>query len=192
MKVGLNVMMSGIPWWNCDIGGFVTPDSKSPRFQELMVRWYQYGMFLPVFRTHGARANEPWAFGEDAYKHIRSCILLRERLRPYVMEQMKLASARGLPPMRPLFFDFATDPQTAGIEDEFLFGPDILVAPVTRYEVRSRKVYLPTGTEWTDAWTGKTVPGGQSIEADAPIEHIPVYLRGSKPDLLKHFNKEGM
>ena len=191
MKVGLNVMMSGIPWWNCDIGGYSTKeDIKSPHFQELMTRWYQYGVFLPVFRTHGSRANQPWSFGEDAYKHIRSSILLRERLRPYVMEQMKLASAKGLPPMRPLFFDFSSDPKTADIEDEFLFGPDILVAPVTKYEVRSRKVYLPAGTEWTDVWTGKVIPGGQTVDADAPIENIPIYLRGNKPELLKLFKAQ--
>jgi alpha-D-xyloside xylohydrolase len=191
MKVGLNVMMSGIPWWSCDIGGFVTPDNKSPRFQELMVRWYQYGVFLPVFRTHGHRPNnEPWTIGGKTYPHIRAAMFLRERLRPYVMEQMKLASEKGLPPMRPLFFDFSNDPKTAEVEDEFLFGPDILVAPVTKYEVRNRKVYLPAGTVWTDAWTGKSFPGGQPVEADAPIEHIPVYLRGNKPDLIKHFTEQ--
>ena len=188
MKVGLNVMMSGIPLWSCDIGGFVTPDDKSPRFQELMVRWYQYGMFNPIFRTHGLRPNnEPWNLGGDTYPHIRSCIFLRERLRPYVMEQMKLASAKGLPPMRPLFFDFSSDPKTAEVEDEFLFGPDILVAPVTKYEVRSRKVYLPAGTTWTDAWTGRKLQGGQVVKADAPIEHIPVYIRGDRPELIKLF-----
>jgi len=188
VKVGLNVMMSGIPWWSCDIGGFVTPDNSSPSFHELMVRWYQYGVFLPVFRTHGCRPNnEPWTIGGDTYRHIRASIFLRERLRPYVMEQMKLASERGLPPMRPLFFDFMDDPMCAVVEDEFLFGPDILVAPITKYEMRSREVYLPAGVEWTDAWTGEKILGGQAIAADAPIEHIPVYIRGDKPALLELF-----
>jgi alpha-D-xyloside xylohydrolase len=188
MKVGLNVMMSGIPWWSCDIGGFITPDNSSPSFRELMVRWYQYGVFLPVFRTHGCRPNnEPWTIGGDTYRHIRASIFLRERLRQYVMEQMKLASERGLPPMRPLFFDFMDDPMSAVTEDEFLFGSDILVAPVTKYEMRSREVYLPAGAEWTDAWTGEKIPGGQAIAADAPIEHIPVYIRGDKPALLELF-----
>ena len=188
MKVGLNVMMSGIPWWSCDTG-FVTPDNSSPRFRELMARWYQYEVFLPVFRTHACRPNnEPWNIGgKTTYRHIRAALLLRERLRPYVMEQMKLASQRGLPPMRPLFFDFMDDPKAAAVEDEYLFGPDLLVAPVTKYEMRSREVYLPAGVEWTDAWTGKKIPGGQVITADAPIEHIPVYVRGDKPALLEHF-----
>jgi alpha-D-xyloside xylohydrolase len=188
MKVGLNVMMSGIPWWSCDTG-FVTPDNSSPRFQELMVRWYQYEVFLPVFRTHACRPNnEPWNIGgKSTYQHIRASLLLRERLRPYVMEQMKLASERGLPPMRPLCFDFMDDPKAAAVEDEYLFGPDFLVAPITKYEMRSREVYLPAGVEWTDAWTGKKIHGGQAITADAPIEHIPVYIRGDKPALRAHF-----
>lgn len=188
MKVGLNVMMSGIPWWNCDIGGFVTRDNNSPRFHELMVRWYQYGVFLPVFRTHGCRKNnEPWTFGGDSYPHVRACLLLREHLRPYLMEQMKLASSKGLPPMRPLFFDFQNDPRAAEVEDQLMFGPDIMAAPVTRYEVRSRDVYLPAGTEWTDAWTGRKLAGGQVVKSDAPIEHIPVFIRGDKPALVKLF-----
>ena len=89
--------------------------------------------------------------------------------------------------MRPVFFDFAGDPKTAGVEDQFLFGADLLVAPITKYEARSREVYLPTGTEWTDAWTGKKLKGGQTIKAAAPIEHIPVYIRGDKPKLLECF-----
>lgn len=188
MKVGLNVMLSGIPWWSCDIGGFVTQDSTSPRFQELMVRWYQYGVFLPVFRTHGCRPNnEPWNIGGETYPLIRSALLLRERLRSYVMEQMELASERGMPPMRPLFVDFADDPQAAAVEDQFLFGPDLLVAPVTKFAMRERPVYLPARTSWTDAWTGKEYAGGQVIKADAPLEHIPVFIRGHKPELLELF-----
>jgi hypothetical protein len=188
MKVGLNVMMSGIPWWSCDTG-FVSPDNKSPHFQELMTRWYQYGAFLPVFRTHACRPNnEPWNLGgKKTYGHIRASLLLRERLRPYIMEQMKLASKRGLPPMRPLFFDFMNDPKAATVEDEYMFGSDLLVVPVTKYGMRSREVYLPAGVEWTDAWTGKKIQGGKAITADAPIEHIPVYIRGDKPALLAHF-----
>jgi alpha-D-xyloside xylohydrolase len=188
MKVGLNVMMSGIPWWNCDIGGFITHDNTSPRFHELMVRWYQYGVFLPIFRTHGYRSNnEAWNIGGDSYAHIRAAMLLREHLRPYVMEQMKLASARGLPPMRPVFFDFPGDPEAADVEDEFLFGPDLLIAPVTAFGVRSREVYLPAGTDWIDAWTGEKVPGGQRLIADAPLEHIPVYVKGANGDLIGLF-----
>jgi len=188
MRAYLNLSMSGIPWGATGIGGFVRRDS-GPRFHELMVRWYQYGVFCPVFRTHGHRSkNEPWNLGGDSYRHIREAMFLRQRLRPYVMKQMALASAKGIPPMRPVFFDFErSDPKTAEIEDQFLFGPDLLVAPITRFKQRSRQVYLPAEIDWTDAWTGKKLKGGQTVKADAPIEHIPVYVRGDKPELLKLF-----
>jgi len=188
MKAGLNLAMSGIPWGASEIGGFITHDNESDRFHELMVRWYQYGVFTPVFRTHGYRPNnEAWTIGGDAYRHIRAAMMLRERLRPYVMEQMKLASEKGLPPMRPVFFDFEDDPRTATVEDQFLFGPDLLIAPITEYQARSREVYLPAGTEWTDAWSGEKLAGGQSFVADAPLERIPVYVRGANDDLLALF-----
>ena len=188
IKARLNLAMSGIPWGAAEIGGFITPDNESDRFHELMVRWYQYGVFTPVFRTHGYRPNnEAWTIGGDAYRHVRAALMLRERLRPYVMVQMNLASKKGLPPMRPLFFDFEADAECVKVEDQFLFGPDLLVAPITTYLARSREVYLPAGSEWTDAWTGDRVPGGQIVGADAPIEHIPVYVRGDDADLLGHF-----
>ncbi len=189
MKSALNLAMSGIPWGACEIGGFITPDNTSPCFHELMVRWYQYGVFTPVFRTHGHRKNnEAWNIGGDSYPHIRAAMQLRERLRPYVMEQMRLASEKGLPPMRPVFFDFKDDPETAEIEDQFLFGLCIMVAPILKYGQRYREVYLPGGVEWVDAWTGRTLKGGQVIKAAAPIERIPVYICGGKPELLKHFS----
>ena len=118
-----------------------------------------------------------WAFGDEAYETIREILLLRERLRPYVMEQMRLAHEKGIPPMRPLFFDFPRDKGCLSIDDEFLFGPDILVAPVMQYEVRKRDVYLPAGTAWTDVWTDAEIEGGQWIEAKAPLDKIPLYLR---------------
>lgn len=188
MKAYLNLGMSGIPWAATGIGGFI-PRDKGERFHELMVRWYQYGVFCPIFRTHGLRKNnEAWNLGGDSYPHVREAMFLRQRLRPYIMKQMALASAKGIPPMRPVFFDFErTDPDTTEIEDQFLFGPDLLIAPITSFEQRSRQVYLPAGVDWTDAWTGKKLKGGQTIEADAPIDHIPVYIRGNKPNLLRIF-----
>ena len=188
MMAGLNLAMAGIPWGAAEIGGFVTDESESDRFHELMVRWYQYGVFTPIFRTHGGRQkNEAWTIGGDSYRHIRAAMMLRERLRPYVMEQMKLAANRGMPPMRPLFFDFEKDPKSAEVEDEYLFGPDILVAPILDYQKRSRDVYLPTGTEWVDAWSDQIFQGGTSTCVDAPIERIPVFLREQKRDLQELF-----
>ena len=188
IPAGLNIGLSGIPWWTTDIGGFFDGDPESPYFRELIVRWFQYGAFCPLFRLHGFRLptsgwhtggpNEVWSFGDEAYAIIKELLFLRERLRPYIMDQMRLAHEKGAPPMRPLFFDFPEDEGCATVEDQFMFGPDLLVAPVLYEGARSREVYLPAGTTWTDAWTDETFDGGQWITADAPLERIPLYLRG--------------
>ena len=104
------------------------------------------------------------------------------------MAEMELATEKCLPPMRPVFFDFDEDPNTHDKEDQFLFGADLLIAPITAFVARCRAVYLPTGTGWTDAWTGNVFSGGQTIHADAPIEHIPVYVRGDNPGLMEVFS----
>jgi len=188
VRAGLNMAMSGIPWWTTDIGGFMDGDPRTPEFKELVVRWFQYGVFCPLFRLHGVRLpmhekeltgadNEVWSFGDEAYAIIKDLMALRERLRPYVMEQMRRAQEEGLPPMRPLFVDFPDDPGCYEVEDEFLFGPDILVAPITESGVTSRAVYLPAGARWTDAWTGTVYAGGQTYTMVAPLERIPVLLK---------------
>ena len=189
VRAGLNLALCGIPWWTTDIGGFFYGNPQDPTFRELIVRWFQYGVFCPLFRLHGFREpairrpvpaggpNEVWSFGETAYNIIRELMFLRERLRPYIMDQMRLASERGVPPMRPVFFDFSGDERCWSVDDQFMFGPDLLVAPVLYEGTRRREVYLPAGTNWTDAWTGQTFEGGQQITADAPLERIPLYLR---------------
>jgi alpha-D-xyloside xylohydrolase len=192
IPAGLNIGLSGIPWWTTDIGGFKNGDINSPSFRELIVRWFQFGVFCPVFRLHGIRqpgtmagseqtgaANEVWSFGDTEYEIIRHLLFLRERLRPYVMEQMRVAHSTGLPPMRPLFLDFPADPACWDIADQFLFGGDILVAPVVTEGARERDVYLPAGADWRDAWTGAPAAGGQWVTAAAPLELIPVYVRGN-------------
>jgi len=189
VRAGLNIGLSGIPWWTTDIGGFHGGDPSTPYFQELIVRWFQYGAFCPLFRLHGFRQpsdrfwetggpNEVWSFGDEAYGVIRELLFLRERLRPYIMEQMQVAHERGTPPMRPLFFDFPQDGGCAEVDDQFMFGPDLLVAPVLEEGARCRSVYLPAGMAWRDAWTGAVHEGGHWIEADAPLERIPLYLHG--------------
>lgn len=191
IRAGLNMAMSGIPWWTTDIGGFHNGNPKEPEFQELIIRWFQYGVFCPIFRLHGVREpanftsvpdltgveNEVWSFGEKAYEIITKLMELREKIMPYIMAQMDYATKTGLPPMRPLFFDFQNDPQTYDWEDEFLFGPDILVAPVAKLGARSREVYLPIGCLWRNAWTDEVVNGGSVINAEAPLERIPVFLK---------------
>ena len=190
IPAGLNVGLSGIPWWTTDIGGFKNGDIAAPSFRELIVRWFQFGVFCPVFRLHGVRqpgtmigaeqtgaANEVWSFGDDQYAIISRLLFLRERLRPYVMTQMRVAHETGLPPMRPLFVDFPGDPACWEVEDQFLLGGDLLVAPVVTEGARERAVYLPAGVGWRDAWTGESVPGGRWLTAAAPLEIIPVYVR---------------
>ncbi|MFA6134812.1 MAG: TIM-barrel domain-containing protein [Phycisphaerae bacterium] len=180
VPAGLNMAMSGIPWWTTDIGGFWGADIQSEYFRELVVRWFQYAAFCPLFRLHGDRRggdNEVWSFGEQAYAIIQQVLAMRERLRPYIMEQMKTAARTGLPPMRPLLLEFPGDPACWDVKDQFAFGSDILVCPVTRQGATSRQVYLPSGVDWVDAFTKIVYDGGQTIQADAPLERIPLYVR---------------
>jgi alpha-D-xyloside xylohydrolase len=188
VKAGLNMSLSGIPWWTHDIGGFRGGDPTNPAFRELVVRWFQFGVFSPIFRLHGHRLpnindfngapNEVWSFGEMAYQIMKQYLFMRERLRPYIMGQMHHAHETGLPPMRPLFVDFPVDGVCYQVEDEYMFGPDLLVAPVLEAEAQSRKVYLPADSTWKDAWTDRVWQGGQWITIEAPLDRIPVFLRG--------------
>ncbi|RFA07031.1 family 31 glucosidase [Subtercola boreus] len=190
VRAGLAIAVSGIPWWTTDIGGFHGGDASDPAYRELVIRWFQYGVFCPLFRLHGDREprtptgfemtggpNELWSFGEEALPILTGVLELRERLRPYIHDQMRLAAQTGLPPMRPLFVDYPADEAAWMIEDQFLFGPDILVAPVTAPGQRSRSVYLPGTGRWVDARSGAVFAGGQTVVAEAPLEHIPVFLR---------------
>ena len=196
LKAGLNVAMCGIPWWTTDIGGFINGDPESEEFRELMIRWFEFGVFCPIFRLHGFRLpypvrdilnpdgycgsggpNEVWSFGEEAYEIIRRYMYVREELKPYIMGQMKLASEDGTPVMRPLFYDFCGDKNVYDIGDEYMFGPDLLVAPVVEPGARKRMVYLPEGCRWKDAGTGMVYDGGTRIEADAPLDTIPLFLK---------------
>jgi len=190
IPAGLNMGLSGIPWWTTDIGGFFGGDPSTPYFRELIVRWFQYGVFCPLFRLHGYREpttwypvmqggpNEVWSFGEEAYAIIKELLFLRERLRPYIMAHMRLAQTKGTPLMRPLLLEFPEDPECWKVADAFMFGPDLLVAPVVHQGARSRSVYLPAGTTWVDVWTEKKMDGGQWLTANAPLERIPLFLRG--------------
>jgi alpha-D-xyloside xylohydrolase len=190
--------VAGIPWWTTDIGGFHGADIHDPKFHELLMRWFAYGCFCPVFRLHGNRNpmygydgdfvsgigqfgsgadNEVWSYGDDCFQIMKKYLLLRERLRPYISEQMKVTHEKGTPIMRPLFFDSKDDKEAWNVDDQYMFGPDLMVAPVIEEGATSRKVYLPAGASWTDAWTGKKYDGGQTIEADAPIDIIPLFLK---------------
>lgn len=188
IAAGLNMAMSGIPWWTTDIGGFEQGNVEDPDFRELVVRWFEFAVFCPLFRLHGNRQprpashrfggapNEVWSFGQQAYEVIRGLLFLRERLRPYVHEQMRVAAETGIPPLRPIFFDHPGDENTYGLTDQFLFGPDIIVAPVTHAGARSRSVYVPANGRWMNGWTDESLPPGASVEVDAPLGRPPVLL----------------
>ena len=188
VRAGLNIAISGIPWWTTDIGGFHGGDPRDPAYQELIVRWFQYGVFCPLFRLHGDREprvptghtmtggpNEVWSYSGAAYHRIAAVLRLRERLRPYIHEQMRVASRDGVPPMRPLFVDFPQDPDAWRIEDEFLFGPDLLIAPVLESGARTRDVYLPAGRTWVTAGTGDRHEGGDIVRVPVSLDRIPVF-----------------
>lgn len=196
IKAGLNLSLTAYPWWTTDIGGFHGGDPDSEAYREVMIRWFQFGAFCPVLRMHGNRANpdrvpdppystdsfcqsggpnEIWSFGEKAYQVMRRYTLIRERLRPYIKEQFDLASQDGTPVTRPMVWSFP-DPECYQIFDQYMFGPDLMVCPVCEAGISSRKVYLPQGTNWRNAYTGELFAGGQWIVADAPLESIPLFL----------------
>ena len=197
-KAGLNMGLAGIPWWTTDIGGFHGGDPEDPKFRECIIRWFQYGAFCPVFRLHGDRVpageplgtsgggmcysgapNEVWSYGEEAYEIFKKYMLIRENLRPYILGLMKEAHEKGTPPMRPLFYDFPADAGTWDIDDQYMFGPDILVAPVLYEGERKRRVYLPGGACWTETGTGRTFEGGTWIESEAPLDTLPLFVKNN-------------
>ena len=201
LQAGLSMAMAGIPWWTSDIGGFLGGMPEDENFRELLIRWFQWACFCPVFRMHGerqpwydhdedfpeydghvmkitsGRPNEIWSFGEKTEAILASFLRLREQMRPYIRRIMKEAHETGAPVMRPLFYEFPADPESWNTEDEYCFGPDLLVAPVMAPGARERQVYLPAGAAWTDAGTGATYEGGQRITVPAPIERIPFFIR---------------
>jgi alpha-D-xyloside xylohydrolase len=193
---GLNMGLAGIPWWTTDIGGFHGGRITDPAFHELLIRWFEWGCFCPVMRLHGDREpkkpqfgtsggascvsgadNEVWSYTEAVYEICKKYLFLREKLRPYVAAQMKAAHEKGTPVMRPLFYDFPQDKEAWEIEDQYMFGPNYLIAPVLYEGRRERELYLPGGVKWTDAWTGETFEGGGRIKIAAPLDRIPVLSR---------------
>ena len=171
----LNLGLSGIPISGADIGGFTgTPSS------ELLVRWMQLGAFTPVYRNHtekGTADQEPWAFGKDAEDANRKAIELRYKFIQYLYDFVYKSYKIGLPIDRPLFMEFPADKNTYGIEDEFMFGDAMLIAPVVKQDAVSREVYLPVAAEWYDYWTGQKYIGGTSYTIGAPLDSIPIFIK---------------
>jgi alpha-D-xyloside xylohydrolase len=179
IPAGLNFELSGMPYWTTDIGGFIIGNPDDPAYRELFVRWFEYGAFCPIFRLHGTRTtnqNELWSYGPDAQKILTSYDRLRYRLLPYIYSLAWKTTNEAYTPMRPLAMDFRTDRRALDIGDEFLFGPAILVNPVTEPGATSRRVYLPKA-KWYDFWTGRGVDGGVAIDMAAPLDRIPLFVR---------------
>jgi alpha-D-xyloside xylohydrolase len=201
----IHMGVAGIPWFTTDMGGFNPGDLDGESFKELYARWCEFSCFSPVMRNHGNRApytriegkptfdrignpidhittgsdNEPWSYGETIENLMVKYITIRETMRPYTRELFASAHEDGQPIVRGLFFDFPQDERAANIADEYLFGPDLLIAPVTDLAARSRTVYLPGGeeTRWTNLHNGQTFNGGEEITVEAPLDVIPVFAR---------------
>jgi alpha-D-xyloside xylohydrolase len=188
IPAGLNFSMSGIPYWNTDTGGFFgnrqtgNGNANNPQFQEFFARWFQFSSFCPMFRVHSSSGTNPgrefYRFDEKTQGIMRTFLDLRYRLMPYLYSVAWQVSSEGSTFMRPLVMDFPRDPKVLGIGDQYLFGPAIMVTPVTTAGATNQPVYLPsTSAPWYNFWTGASVPSGQSINAAAPVESMPLFVK---------------
>ena len=200
VKAGLNMSVCGIPWWNTDIGGFWGGDTQSEEYRELIVRWFQYGVFSPVMRVHGNRnrhgekkrdvkepsgdPNEIWSFGEKNFPILKELVLLRERLRPYIEKQMKTASEKGYPIMRPMFFEYPEDETCYSLGEQYMFGDDILFAPIVNKGQTEKQVYLPEG-EWVLTKSKETFGKGWHT-VNAEIDEFIAFVKNGS-DVLSCF-----
>lgn len=204
LAIGLNMGLSGIPWWTTDIGGFHGGINTEEWFRELMIRWFQFGAFSPIFRMHGDRephslplssegggrmptgaGTEVWQYGSQAYEIMSKYMILRENLRDYIRNAMKDAHEKGTPVIKPLFYCYPEDQKTWEIENQYMFGNDILVAPVMFEGLKELAVYMPTTTEWVDLYTGEKYEGGKFHNISLTLEKIPVFTPIDKYKSLK-------
>ncbi|HEY1900796.1 MAG TPA: TIM-barrel domain-containing protein [Terracidiphilus sp.] len=199
IPTGLDFAASGLAYWSNDTGGWqYLPKEHHPAhpplldpsdaranvggyddYPELYTRWFQYATFLPIMRTHGSRvANEVWSYGKQAEPILEKYLRLRYQLMPYIYSLGYRTWLTGAPFMRALPLDFPNDPKVADLRDEYMFGPAFLVAPITEQGSTSRQVYLPAGTDWYNYWTNERMKGGQTVTVSAPIDTIPLFVRG--------------
>jgi alpha-D-xyloside xylohydrolase len=178
IPAGLNYSLSGNPYWTTDIGGFVVANPDDPAYRELYARWFEFGTFNPIFRAHGTRTtnqNEIWSYGPEMQALLTCYDRLRYRLIPYIYSVAWKTTHENYTPMRALVMDFRGDPRVWNIGDQFLFGPSLLVNPVTESGAISRHLYLPKA-KWYNFWTGEALEGGRAIDAAAPISEIPLFV----------------
>ena len=173
----MNLGLSGMCFCGTDVGGFGHDCTG-----ELLSRWVQVGAFTPLFRNHsamGTRDQEPWAFDKETEEINKKYIELRYKLIPYLYDLMWKCENTGEPIIRPLLFEYQDDKNTYEINDEFLCGDSILVAPVVEQGMRQKLVYLPKGSEWIDFWTGDSYNGGQYIIKEAPLDICPIFIKAA-------------
>ena len=196
IPAGLNFSMTGIPYWNSDIGGFFLSNFpkklEDPEYRELYTRWLEFGTFTPMMRSHGADApREIYQFGQkgdEVYDAIEKFINLRYSLLPYIYSSAWNVTHNHASLMRALVMDFPNDKKVLDLNSEYMFGKSILVAPVTRSmytedkkenfgAVKSKEVYLPKGSKWFDFWTRKEFEGGKTVKKETPIDIIPLFVK---------------
>ena len=181
LTAGLGVQAAGVPWWTYDAGGFFRPGDqyRNQDYIERMLRWIETSVYLPLMRVHGYMSNtEPWNYGEEAKLIISRCIKERESLRPYIERCAERVAKEGYTIMRPLVFDFADDPTALDQKYEYMFGPDLLISPVTEPGVSEWKTYLPRNAGgWRHRLTGRHYEGGQTVTTAVDKGHIPVFER---------------
>lgn len=204
VNTGLNMGMAGIPWWTTDIGGFHGGNPDDPEFRELMIRWFQYSTFSPILRMHGDRLphseplsdsgggsmptgapNEIWSYGEEVEKILTEYVSIRTILKDYLKEVMEDAQNYGYPIMRTLFYEFPDDSTAWSVDNTYMLGSDILVAPIMNYKERSREVYLPNNEVWVNIFNGEEYDGGEIYNIKAELNHIPIFIKKDSKEKFK-------
>jgi len=196
VRLAPNVALSGIHWWSTDIGGYFNGQYESDDFQEMLVRWFQWGAFMPIFRTHGHRQpseeneicgggggpNELWTYTHQDI--ITGVIMQREKMRDYVEHHLNIASQTGIPIVQPMWYNFTDDEcWSLQSEDQYMFGPDYLVAPVLAAKATSRSVYLPklpSNEQWVHYFSNKAYTGGQRVDIPVTLADFPLFVRSAK------------
>lgn len=182
LTAGMGLQTAGVPWWTYDAGGFFRPNNQytNQEYIERMLRWIETSVFLPLMRVHGYMSEtEPWKYGKEAQDIIASCLSERYRLQSYIYSGAAAVSFEGSTLMRPFIFDFPKDQTALQQKYEYMFGPSLLVSPVTEPDVTSWKTYLPVHSQgWYDYYTGKKMEGGKTVTTAVDKSRIPVFVKG--------------
>ena len=198
VQAGINIGLAGIPWWNTDIGGFMTDDVNDPDWQQLLIRWYEFAVFSPIMRMHGDRGpynippldtrdwgggylhtgqpNELWSYGEENFRIMKKYYDIRIGMHDYIRDLFREASENGSPLIRAMFYEFPEDKACWELQDQYMWGSEYLVAPIFHLNQFERDVYLPAGM-WEDTRDGKMYEGGQTVHVDAPLDAMPVFRK---------------